>query len=79
MAQKWQFRNDYIDSHYCAVLFTYMREFALRFHDASMFASLDGKHQIKVGAPNYPIAAAERGEKSLVLETLYLRWGFSKF
>ena len=56
-----------------------MREFALRFHDASMFASLDGKHQIKVGAPNYPIAAAERGEKSLVLETLYLRWGFSKF
>ena len=45
-----------------------MREFAARFHENSVFTSLDDKHQIKVGEPNYPVAAAERGRRVIVAE-----------
>ena len=43
-----------------------MREFAMSVQDLAMFVSLDDKHRIKVGKPNYPIAAAERGRQVLV-------------
>ena len=82
MVQKRQFRHDHIDSHYCAALFRYMREFALRYHDLSMFVSLDDKHQIKIGEPNYPVAAAERGRRVIVAENNIFEVGdhdFTKF
>ena len=68
MVQKRQFRHDHVDAHYCAALFRYMREFAILFRNLSMFVSLDDKHRIKVGEPNYPVAAAERGRRVLVAE-----------
>lgn len=82
MVQKRQFRHDHVDAHYCAALFRYMREFALRFRDCSMFVSLDDKHRIKVGEPNYPVAAAERGRRVLVSQNQSFGVGdhdFTKF
>ena len=32
----------------------------------AIFVSLDDKHQIKIGEPNYPVAAAEHGRRVLV-------------
>ena len=66
MVQKRQFRQTHVDAHYCAAMFRYMREFAIRFRDLAIFVSLDDKHRIKVGEPNYPVAAAERGRRVLV-------------
>ena len=40
-----------------------MREYALLFKDHSVFLSIDDKHKIKVGEPNCPVAAAERGRR----------------
>ena len=82
MVQKRQFRRDYIDSHYSAAVFRYMREFAIRFRHSSVFASLDDKHRIKVGEPNYPVAAAERGRRVIVAEKRVFEVGdhdFTKF
>ena len=82
MIQKRQFRHDHIDAHYCAALFRYMREFAIRFRHLAIFASLDDKHRIKVGEPNYPVAAAERGRRVIVAESRTFEVGdhdFTKF
>ena len=75
--QKCQFRHDHIDAHYSAVVFRYMREFAVRFHQYSAFASLDDKQCIKVGEPNYPVAAVECGKRVIEGQSL-LRWVISK-
>ena len=66
MVQKRQFRHHHVDAHYCAALFRYMREFAISVQDLAVFVSLDDKHRIKIGEPNYPVAAAERGRRVLV-------------
>lgn len=68
MVQKCQFRHDHVDAHYSAAVFRYMKEFAIHFHHSSVFASLDDKHRIKVGEPNYLVAAAERGRRGTVAE-----------
>ena len=38
-----------------------MREYALTIRDYCAFVSIDDKHRIKIGKPNYPVASAERG------------------
>ena len=43
-----------------------MREFAISVQDLAVFVSLDDKHRIKIGEPNYPVAACERGGRVLV-------------
>lgn len=40
-----------------------MREYALLVREHSLFLSIDDKHKIKVGEPNFPVAAAERGRR----------------
>ena len=44
-----------------------MREYALTLRDVCAFVCLDDKHKIKVGEPNCPVAAAERGRRVPVL------------
>ena len=66
MVQKRQFRHHHADTHYCAALFRYMREYAIQVRDLAVFVSLDDKHRIKVGEPNFPALAAERGRRVLV-------------
>ena len=66
MVQQQQWRMEHEDSHYAACIFRYMREYAVMFQKYSTFVSLDDKHQIKVGHPDCPVAAAERGRQVLV-------------
>lgn len=64
--QKRQFRLDHPDSHYCAAIFRYMREYALLHRDISMFISLDDKHRVKVGEPGCAVAAVDRARRTIV-------------
>ena len=57
---------NHIDSHYCAALWRYMREFAIQNRELVTLVSMDDKHKIKVGEPSYPLAAAERGKQVIV-------------
>ena len=66
MVQKRQFRKSHPDSTYCFAIFRYMRDFAVKFRDLSLFACLDDKHRIKIGEPGFPVAAAERGRQVIV-------------
>lgn len=45
---------------------TYMREYALLLQNFAIFACLDNMHKVKVGEPNCPVAATERGRQVLV-------------
>uniref|UniRef100_A0A1X7TIM2 Uncharacterized protein n=1 Tax=Amphimedon queenslandica TaxID=400682 RepID=A0A1X7TIM2_AMPQE len=63
IVQKRQFRKSHPDSHYCAALFRYMRDYAVKYHNLSLFVCIDDKHTIKVGEPGFPLAAAERGRE----------------
>ena len=66
MVQKRQFRNYHPDAHFCAALFRYMQDYAIKFRDISLFVCIDDKHRIKVGEPSFPVAAVERGKEVIV-------------
>ena len=59
--QKQQFRKSHKDEHYAAAIFHYMREYAIKLKDYCTMVCIDDKHQLKVGEPGFPVAAAERG------------------
>ena len=67
--QKRLFRKCHPDEHYCAALFRYQRELAVKYRDLSTFICIDDKHRIKVGEPGYPVAAVERGRQVIVSQT----------
>ena len=46
--------------------FMYQRELAVLLRDHNVFVSLDDKHQIKVGEPQFPVAVAEHGRRVLI-------------
>lgn len=66
MVQKRLLRKLHPDEHYCAALFCYQREFAVKYRDYGNFICIDDKHKIKVGEPGLPVAAAERGKEVIV-------------
>lgn len=66
MVQSRQLHADHPDAHYCAVIFKYLRQFSIIFCDYTSLLSLDDKHNIKVGEPNFPVAAVDRGKEVLV-------------
>ena len=66
MVQQRQWRKSHEDSHYCACIFRYMREYALMMRDVSVLVCVDDKHRVKVGEPSCPVAAAERGRQVIV-------------
>ena len=66
MVQKRQFRKYHIDEHYCAAIFRYLREYALKLRDDCLFICIDDKHRLKVGEPGFPVAVAERGRRVIV-------------
>ena len=66
MVQARQLRANHIDAYYASALFRYEKEFAVKFREHLAFASLDDKHTIKVGEPQFPVAAVERGKEVLV-------------
>ena len=67
--QKRLFRKSHPDEHYCAALFRYQRELAVKYRELSTFICIDDKHRIKVGEPGYPVAAVERGRQVIVSQT----------
>ena len=66
MAQKRLFRKSHPDEHYCAALFRYEREFAVKYRSLANFICVDDKHRIKVGEPGFPVAAVERGREVIL-------------
>ena len=66
MVQARQFRKTHVDCHYASALYRYEREFCVKFREYTTFVSQDDKHTIKVGEPEYPVAAVERGKAVLV-------------
>ena len=66
MIQQRQFRHSHVDSHYCAAIFRYLKEYALKLCDHALLVCLDNKHRLKVGKPGLPVASVERGKKVLV-------------
>ena len=66
MIQLRQLRKTHVDSHYCAALFRYLKEFAIMFRPYCSLVFMDDKHKCKVGEPGLPVAAVERGKKVIV-------------
>ena len=66
MVQARQFRKTHVDYHYALALYRYEREFCVKFRQYTTFVSQDDKHTIKVGGPEYPVAAVDRGRAVLV-------------
>ena len=66
MIQARQLRSNHVDAHYASALFRYQKEFSIKFRDHLTFTSLDDKHTMKVGEPQCPVAAVERGKQVLV-------------
>ena len=59
-----------------------MREYAILFWELSLFACIDDKHRVKVGEPNFPVAAVERGKEVIDSTSNTLAFGdhgFTKF
>ena len=82
MVQKRLFHKTHPDTHYCAALFRYQREMAVKYRDYSTFVCIDDKHRIKVGEPGYPVAATDRGREVTVSRTDTFAMGdhdFTKF
>ena len=68
MAQSRQPSHEHVDQHYCAALILMLKVFCVKHRQCVTLVDLDGKHACKVGEPNYPVAAVDRGGKVLVAE-----------
>ena len=49
MVQTRQLRKEHEDSHYCAALFRYLREFCIKYKEFVCFICADDKHKIAIG------------------------------
>lgn len=56
----------HVDFHYASALYCYQREFCIKFRSQITFVSQDDKHTVKVGEPDYPVAAVEYGKAVIV-------------
>ena len=64
--QQRQWRKQHEDSHYAACIYRYEREYAVFMRDHAVFLSIDDKHRVKIGEPDFPVASAERGRQVIV-------------
>ena len=85
MIQSRQIRMNHIDTHYASAVFKYHREMACKYREDAMYICADDKHSIKVGEPDHPVAAVERGKRVLcsvnqkfsVMDHDYTKFSFS--
>ena len=71
--QKCQLRKSNPDSKYVMVLLKYVREYAVRFADHVLLATIDDKAIVPVGEPGLPISTGVRGHnRSLVPSSCFL-------
>ena len=66
MIQARQFREWHVDCHYASALFRYEKEFSIKYKQYVGFVAMDDKHTCKVGEPDFPVAAVERGKEVIV-------------
>ena len=59
-------RKSQEDDHYCACIFIYTKEYAVKLRDIATFICTDDKHKIIIGEPGYPLASVPRGKRVLV-------------
>ena len=63
--QRCPLRLNHEDSHYTAALLQYLKHFCVQYRDHTLLLSCDDKHNIKVGEPQYAVAALYRGRRVL--------------
>ena len=66
MVQARLFRKEHPDIHYASAIFRYQRHLAVQFREVATYVYLDDKHTCKVGEPNFPVAAVDRGKRIIV-------------
>ena len=66
MLQQQNIRKSSPDDHYCNAVFKYAKQLAIKFSDHCAFICTNNKCKIKVGEPNFLVAAAARGKQVLV-------------
>jgi len=54
-----------MDDHYCAAVFKYMRQFAIKFRDECTFLCVDDKAKVDFGEPGYAVSTGVRGNQSI--------------
>ena len=64
--QSRQLRKNHIDNHYASAVFCYEKQLAIKFRDYTTFVCMDDKHHCKVGEPDHPVAAVDRGKRVIV-------------
>ena len=79
MVQARQLSHDHPDGHYAAAIFRYLKEFAAKFRNICSLVCLDDKHMLKVGEPDFPVAAVDRGKRVLVAKDTALSVGDHDF
>jgi hypothetical protein len=60
-------RKEHPDGHYCAAIFRYLREFAIRFRNYIVFISADDKHKVAIGE-SVATSTGVRNRQTLVPE-----------
>jgi hypothetical protein len=60
-------RKEHPDGHYCAAIFRYLREFAIKFRDYVVFISADDKHKVAIGE-SVATSTGVRNRQTLVPE-----------
>ena len=77
-----QFRKEHIACYYASAIFLYQMEFCVKFREITTFVCEDDKHTVKVGEPDYPVAAVNRGKRVVVGINQTMMFGdhdFTKF
>lgn len=69
MIQARQLRKAHVDAHYCSALYRYLREMSVKFRKHCHLICMDDKHKCKVGEPDLPVAAVDRGKQVIVSTT----------
>ena len=66
MVQARVLNHGHVDGYYTVSIFRYLRELAIQLRQSCTLVCMDDKHAIKIGEPNYPVAAVDRGKSVLV-------------
>lgn len=64
-------RKNSDDTHYCAALFRYLREFCIKYHQWTCLISADDKHKIPIGE-DVAVSTGVRNRRSMVTQNSIL-------
>ena len=64
--QTRQLRVSHIDEHYCAAIFSYMKQYSNKFKEHTNMICIDDKSKVDFGEPGLAVASGVRGKKSIV-------------